>query len=84
MDNNTGLGVDVPAVYKLEQLQYSKLLGAVLGTLDMSLPNKQQHAAATHAIRKAFDATYFHMLELTYPDASFGSESGSYSVEPTV
>ena len=69
--------------YKLPMLELQKLLNKVLNTLDASLPNKQQHKAATHIVREAFDKIYFVMLRTTHPESTFEPVEGMYAVEPS-
>lgn len=70
-------------VVKIDMHDYRRLLGKVLGTLDMALANKQQHTAATRSVREAFDATYNQMMDLTYPDSNCASsDSNGYAVSP--
>lgn len=69
-------------VYKIHAQDYKRLLGHVLNALDASLPNKQQHAAATRMVRNHFDKTYYQMMQLTSPDVGFGQIEGCYAVEP--
>jgi hypothetical protein len=65
--------------YKITMSEYRCLLGKVLDVVDASTANKQQHAAATRMVRKAFNAAYVHMLEFTFPESAFAQDSG---VEP--
>ncbi len=68
--------------WKIDRIAYEQLLGHVLDALDASLPNKQQHAAATRMVRNAFDKTYYGMMRLTYPEIGMGVVEGCYAVEP--
>jgi hypothetical protein len=56
------------------------LLGSVLGTIDASIPNKEQNKAVKHIIRMAFDEAYSDILRRSYP--STFSFSGEYCLEP--
>jgi hypothetical protein len=67
--------------WKVNAQDYKRLLGQVLDAIDASLPNKQQHTAATRMVRNAFDKTYYEMMRLTHPDCAFGG-TDCYAVEP--
>jgi hypothetical protein len=79
-DKNDLCGMEY-TVYSVRGSTFSRLLGKVLDVLALSLPNKQQHQAAVHTVRKAFDGTYFDMLRQTYSEVEFGTDA-EYSVEP--
>jgi hypothetical protein len=57
------------------------LLGSVLGTIDASIPNKEQNRAVKHIIRKDFDEAYYDILRRSFPDDDFGF-SGEYAIQP--
>ena len=57
------------------------LLASVLGTIDASVPNKDQNKAIKHLVRKQFDDAYCNILERSYPDTNFGFDS-EYNLEP--
>jgi hypothetical protein len=58
------------------------LLASVLGTIDASMPNKEQNKAVKHIIRKDFDDAYFDILRRSYPDSNFASDESDYAVQP--
>jgi hypothetical protein len=47
------------------------LLASVLGTIDASIPNKEQNKAVKHIMRKSFDDAHCSILERSYPDAEW-------------
>jgi hypothetical protein len=57
------------------------LLASVLGTIDASIPNKEQNRAVKHIVRKQFDDAYIDIQRRAYPDCAFGS-SPEYYLEP--
>jgi hypothetical protein len=57
------------------------MLASVLGTIDASVPNKDQNKAIKHLIRKQFDDAYSDIVRRAYPDSNF-SFDGGYAVEP--
>ena len=57
------------------------LLASVLGSVDASIPNKEQNRAVKHIIRKQFDDAYLNIQKLSYPDVTFGG-SAEYYLEP--
>lgn len=73
---------EAPPIAQLVMHDYQLLLGRTLDVLTTAVPNKQQHEAARHMVRKAFDETYFKILSATHPDSTFGAPEDSYAVEP--
>jgi hypothetical protein len=57
------------------------LLASVLGSIDASIPNKDQNKAVKHIIRKQFDDAYVDIQRRAYPDCAFGT-SAEYYLEP--
>ena len=57
------------------------LLASVLGTIDASIPNKDQNRAVKHIVRKQFDTVYEDILRRCYPDCGFEFNS-DYSLHP--
>jgi hypothetical protein len=57
------------------------LLSSVLGTIDASIPNKDQNKAVKHIIRKAFDDAYIDILRRAYPNSDYGF-AGDYMLQP--
>ena len=57
------------------------LLAAVLGTVDASIPNKDQNRAVKHLVRKQFDSAFLDIQSRSYPNCNFGSSS-DYLLEP--
>ncbi len=57
------------------------LLASVLGTVDASVPNKDQNKAIKHLVRKQFDDAYLNIIQRAYPNSSFGTDL-DYMVDP--
>jgi hypothetical protein len=66
--------------YTILHVDLQRLLGRMLDVINMSLPNKQQHQAATHAVHEAFDETYIKALRTTYPDVNFSTADGGHAL----
>jgi hypothetical protein len=58
------------------------LLDSVLGTIDASVPNKDQNRAIKHLLRKQFDDAYLNIQRLSYPDMNLGASGGEYYLQP--
>jgi hypothetical protein len=58
------------------------LLASVLGTVDASVPNKEQNKAIKHLLRKQFDDAYLNIQRLSYPDMNLGASGGEYYLTP--
>jgi hypothetical protein len=61
--------------------EFRVLLASVLGTIDASIPNKDQNKAVKHLIRKHFDDAYYDVLKRFYPDANWATDC-EYAVDP--
>lgn len=61
--------------------QMRVLLASILGTVDASLPNKDQNRAVKHIVRTNFDAAYFSILRGFFPLHNFANGPG-YALTP--
>lgn len=90
----TASGPDIPPLARLENVgivctvvngivtpNLQILLASVLGTIDASIPNKEQNRAVKHLVRKQFDDAYIDIQRRAYPDCAFGA-SAEYYLEP--
>ena len=50
------------------------MLASVLGTIDASVPNKDQNKAIKHLVRKQFDDAYCDIMRRAYPDCGFATD----------
>jgi hypothetical protein len=57
------------------------MLASVLGTIDASVPNKDQNKAIKHLVRKQFDDAYCEIIRRAYPDCGFATVM-DYIVSP--
>jgi hypothetical protein len=57
------------------------MLASVLGTIDASVPNKDQNKAIKHLVRKQFDDAYCEIMRRAYPDCGFATDM-DYIVSP--
>jgi hypothetical protein len=57
------------------------MLASVLGTIDASVPNKDQKKAIKHLVRKQFDDAYCEIMRRAYLDCGFSTDM-DYIVSP--
>jgi len=76
------IGVVCTVVNSIVTPSLQILLASVLGTVDASVPNKEQNKAIKHLLRKQFDDAYLNIQRLSYPDMNLGVSGGEYYLAP--